>query len=329
MKIAIVSASGEKYGGGIYEKMVKEVLLNSFDIESINVVMKSNNKFKYFKIPLSLLNLWKISKRKDFDFIIKNFDTSLFLNKRPVRNIAIIHHIDYSYAPLFLKYIYPLFEKIIFHNLKKFDAVVTVSRYWEKYFKEKGYENVYKIYNGFDLSSFDIPGQEVLEFRKNFNLLGKPIIYMGNCLRAKGVVESYSVLKDLDVYLITSGKGRVKIPAINLEIGYRDYLKLLKASSIVVAMSQFKEGWCRVAHEAMLLKTPVIGSGLGGMRELLEGGKQMICEEFSQLNGKVKYLLDHSEIKKKMAEDGYNFAKDFTLERFGKEWFNLIKRLSI
>jgi glycosyltransferase involved in cell wall biosynthesis len=328
MKIAIISTSGKKYGGKIYEKMVAETLFNSFEIEFVNIGVKGG-KFKYFKIPLILWRLFRFSQRKDLDFIIKDFEASLFLNKKPVKNIALIHHIDYSYAPLFLKFIYPFFKKIIFSNLKKFNAFIVVSRYWESYFKERGYKNVYRIYNGFDLSNFDISDQELLEFKKKFNLLEKPIIYLGNCQKAKGVVESYRALKDLDVYLVTSGEQMVKIPARNFEVEYKDYLKLLKASSVVLAMSKFKEGWCRTAHEAMLLKTPVIGSDMGGLRELLEGGKQIICEDFNSLREKVEYLLNHSEVRKKMGEDGYNFAKYFTLERFEKEWLNLIKKLSV
>ena len=92
-------------------------------------------------------------------------------------------------------------------------------------------------------------------------------------------------------------------------------------------MSKFKEGWCRTAHEAMLLKTPVIGSGLGGMRELLEGGNQMVCENFNSLKEKVKYLLDHPELREKIGEDGYNFAKDFTSGRLAKDWLELIHKI--
>jgi glycosyltransferase involved in cell wall biosynthesis len=206
-------------------------------------------------------------------------------------------------------------------------AILTVSEYWENHFLEKGYKNVYKIYNGFDLADFDISDQEASEFKRKYNLLGKPIIYLGNCQRAKGVVESYHALKDFDVYLVTSGDCRVRIPARNLNLEYKDYLKLLKATSLVIAMSKFKEGWCRTAHEAMLLKTPVIGSGFGGMRELLEGGKQMICQDFDLLKEKVEYLLNHPEIREKMGEEGYHFAKDFTLEKFEKSWLELIHKI--
>ena len=39
---------------------------------------------------------------------------------------------------------------------------------------------------------------------------------------------------------------------------------------LAIAMSTFKEGWCRVLHEAAIHGTPILGSGLGGMRELLQ-----------------------------------------------------------
>ena len=163
--------------------------------------------------------------------------------------------------------------------------------------------------------------------KKEHRLQGKPIIYLGNCQKAKGVKESFKALKDLDVHFVTSGERRIKIPALNLNLSHRNYLTLLKSSSMVIAMSKFKEGWCRTAHEAMLLKTPVIGSGLGGMQELLVGGKQIVCRDFKDLKTKVQDLLGNPRLREKMGQDGYNFAKEFTLERFEREWLNLIEEI--
>ncbi len=275
-------------GGKIYERMAKEVL-------------------------------------RDCDFTIKNFDTSLFLGKRPMKNIAIIHHTDNVHSSLFLRFAYPFLGKIVFHNLKKFGAIITVSKYWEQYFKNKGYKNVFLIYNAFNEPKFN--SGEIEEFKERYNLTKKPIIYLGNCQRAKGVVEAYESLKGLDVHLVTSGKPTVKIPAINLNLSSQDYLKLLKASSIVITMSKFKEGWCRTAHEAMLCKTPVIGSGLGGMKELLEGGKQTVCEDFKFLRKKVEYLSNRPIEREYMGENGYDFAKEFTIEKFNNSWQELIKKI--
>lgn len=282
---------------------------------------------RYLKIPESFLYLSKLKGKRDL--WVRDFYSTITLpfDKTEGKNLVLVHQVDFSTFPLISRPFFFFFRKIFYRNLKKADAIVTVSDYWKNHFLERGYNNVYKIYNGFNLSNFDISDQEILEFKKKYDLLDKPIVYLGNCQKAKGVVESYRALKSLDVHLVTSGRRQVKIPTQNLELEYRDYLKLLKASSVAIMMSKFKEGWCRTAHEAMLLKTPVIGSGLGGMGELLEGGGQIICRDFGSLKEKVEYLLSHPEVREKNGERGYNFAKDFTLERFGKAWLDLIPEI--
>ena len=327
MTIGWIEISQKKYGGIVYNEIARRTLSKDFKVDLILSEAKVFKNIRYLKIPESFFYLSKLKGKKDL--WIRDFYSIITLpsDKTEGKNLVVVHHIDFSTFPIISRPVFFFLKKIFYCNLKKADAILTVSDYWKNHFLERGYKNVYKIYNGFNLSDFNILEQEVLEFKKRYNLLGKLIIYLGNCQRAKGVVESYYALKDLDVYLVTSGERQVKIPVQNFNLEYRDYLHLLKASSIVLTMSKFKEGWCRTAHEAMLLKTPVIGSGLGGMRELLEGGNQVICENFNSLKEKVKYLLDHPELREKIGEDGYNFAKDFTSERFAKDWLELIHKI--
>lgn len=328
MKIGFIQQTTLKRDGGkIYEQQVREVLSKDFDLELINLSPRYLEYIRYLKIPGLFFNLLKLKGKKDL--WIRDFFSTITLpfDKTKGKNIVIVLHIDFSALPLITRPFFFVFEKIFYSNCKKVDAIVTISEYWKNYFLQLGYKNVYKIYNSFDLSDFHVSYQEILEFKQKYKLEGKPIIYIGNCQKAKGVIEVYQTLRDLDCYLITSGEPTVKIPAINLNLEYTDYLKLLKASSIVITMSKFKEGWCRTAHEAMLLKTPVIGSGLGGMKELLEGGNQIICKNFEHLREKVEHLLGHRELREKMGADGFNFTKNFTLERFKKEWIWLIKKL--
>lgn len=325
MKITIINTTHQKYGGNIYEGMIAEALSDAFEVEFLRCGAKS--KLKYLEIPPIIWQLFRSSKINKSDIVIRNFNASLFLNKKPVKNIALIHHVDNSCNSMLLKIAYFVLGKIIFNNLKRFDAIITVSQYWKNYFKKKGYGNVYTVYNAFDISEFNFSFDEIKEFKEKYGLTEKPIVYIGNCQKGKGVVETYKALKDLDVFLITSGKPHIKIPTINLQLGDRDYLRLLKSSSLAVTMSRFKEGWCRTAHEAMLCRTPVIGSGFGGMGELLEGGNQIVCEDISSLKEKVACLLDSPEIRKEMGENGYNFAKNFSIKRFKEEWIKLTEDL--
>lgn len=325
-KIGWVKITSKRYGGVIYGEKVREILSENFDVELINIDSKYFKR-GYFKGPEILFNLLKLKGKKDL--WIRDLYTLITLgfDRTRGKNLAMVYHIDFSASPIFAKPIECIFEKIIYCNFKKVDAILTISEYWKNHFLQRGYKNVYKISPSFNLADFDISENETSEFKKEHKLEGKPIIYLGNCQKAKGVVESHRVLKDLDCYLITSGEPMVKIPTLNLNLSYINYLKLLKASSVAITMSKFKEGWCMTAHEAMLLRTPVIGSGLGGMKELLESGKQIVCEDFNSLREKVEYLLNHPEVRNEMGKAGYNFAKEFTLERFKKDWIELINKL--
>lgn len=326
-KIAWVEISSKKYGGFMYRQQAREALVKDFTVELISAEPKHLKQFKYLKFLEIFCRLLRLKGKRDA--WIRDYFPALLLRVRKTtgKNIIMVHHIDVSGFPLIARPVLHLLTKIFYHNLKKADAIITRAEEWRKHFIDRGYKNVYKIYGGFDLSKFNISEQEVEEFKKTNNIVGKPIIYIGNAQKAKGAEESYGALKDLDAYLVTSGKKKINIPALNFDLDYTGYLKLLKASSIVVTMSKFKEGWCRTAHEAMLCKTPIIGSGAGGMKELLEGGKQIICADFNELKTKVQYLLDHQEERKRMGESGYDFAKNFTLEKFQQEWRDLIKEI--
>ena len=317
----------KKYGGVVYENQLRKILAEKADLDLVDI-RTGNFKNKYLKALTFLFNLFKLKGEKDL--WIRDFYTTVALSLRRTKgkNLVIIHHLDFSGFPLIAKPFLNLLKIFFFYpNLRKTDVIVVVSEYWKNYLVKKGYQDIYKIYNSFDLSDFYISDKEVLEFKNKHNLVDKPIIYLGNCQKAKGVKKSLKALDGINAYLVTSGEPKVKINALNLNLEDRDYLKLLKSCSVVVAMSEFEEGWCRTAHEAMLLKTPVIGSGLGGMQELLVGGKQIVCRDFKDLKTKVQDLLNHPYLRDEMGEYGYNFAKEFTLERFEREWLNLIEEI--
>lgn len=327
MNITLVSTTAHKSGGKAYEDMVANVLSRHMSVEKINTGMDPAARYKYLRIPIVLWRNFLISKKRNVDIIIKDVDASLFANPRPVKDVAIVHHIDLSFFPFIPRIIYTLLQRLTFRKIKKFAALVTVSRYWYDYFIAKGYTNVHLIYNAFSLNDYEVSAQEIGVFKKKYHLEEKPIIYLGNCHKVKGVQEVYEALKHLDVHLVTSGKRHIIIPAKNLELSEREYIILMKASSVVVSMSTLKEGWSRTTHQAMLCRTPVIGSGAGGMRELLEGGEQIICDDVSQIASLVTSLLASPLQARQLGKKGYEFAKTFTQERFEREWVSLVNRL--
>lgn len=316
------------YGGKTYEKQLLDFLLNNEEYGVRESYPHSNNSNGFLRWGEELYRLSKLHTHTDV--LIWDFYSSAIMGGGGGRSIAVIHHLDSSQKKH--PFINKLLEKKIIANFDKIDTIVTVSKYWKNELKRMGHKDVRVVYNGFDLSSFDITDEEVKAFKERHRLLKKPVVYLGNHQRAKGVVEAYHNLKKLNVHLVTSGEKdrNVDIPVKNFNLNYREYLTLLKASSVVVALSKFKEGWNRTVHEAMLCETPVIGAAQGGMEELLSGGNQLIyspnhtdwLHELFTLSELVEIAIRQ---RTELGKSGYDYAKQFTIERFEKEWKNVLK----
>lgn len=309
-------------GGASYEKYLYSVLKKNYKLKYIetdtkksqSIIKKFYNRFKYINM-LQNKNIREGTIIRDF------FTTALVPFNKKQQNIILIHHIDTSVLKHKIKY--KIIKYLFYKNLWKSDKIIVVSKFWKNHFIKRGYKNVFVAYNCFDIKNYDITEKDVYNFKKKYNLNKRQIIYIGNCQKAKGVLETYNALKDLDVDLVTSGRKDVDLLAKHLNLSYKEYLVLLKSSAVVITMSKFDEGWCRTAHESMLLKTPVIGSGRGGMRELLENGHQVICTDYQKLKKIVKYTIKN---KKKIGNKGYEYAKKFTPQQFERTWKAIIEK---
>ena len=164
---------------------------------------------------------------------------------------------------------------------------------------------------------------------KKYNLSPKKYIHLGSYGKAKGQKIASKHLKSLGLTMIaTSGlkidleSGIKNVKLINAN--YNEYNILLKNAMAVVCMSEFKEGWCRVLHEAAIHGTPILGSGLGGMKELLKIGNFSLSKPNTLLvDLKRKIKSDYSLINSK------RLYRSFTLDRFSKAWIKCIDEVII
>jgi glycosyltransferase involved in cell wall biosynthesis len=314
-------------GGYVYDTYARKILRDNFEL-NVTYISRGNSRSKikrFFEFAKYICRNSVIRFKGDI-IIHDAFSTVFAPFDKNRKHIVILHHLDVSSVnfPTFYHYFIQRFFKKIFLA----DKVIVVSEYWENILKEAGYSKIIIIYNAFDLNLFRFKDEELSEFRKKYNFSEKkPIIYLGNAKLEKGFLDAYEVLKNIDATFVTTGKNHVHLPIVHKYLSYSDYLKLLKISSLVITMSKFNEGWCRTAHEAMLCGTPVIGSGKGGMKELLEKGSQIICEDFGKLNQVVTNLLSNREKLNQMAVKGKAYASTFTLEYFRKSWIELISSL--
>lgn len=314
-KIVHILTSDKKSGGNVYERYLQEIPNIEYEF-----LIDANLKNRVKKLFYFYSALYKISK-KEYDVTIRKAESCFFMNKCQ-RNIVIFHH----YYPAPTNFLVNTFQRLahrnLLRNLDKVDTLVVVSLYWKEYFKSIGFSQTKVIYNPFSIEEYlKHDSKKIEEFKTKYKLNSKPIIYIGNPQKSKGTDKTYEVLKELDVHLVTSGTGELTLPIINLNLNFKEYILLLQASSLSVLMSQIDEGWNRVAHESILCQTPVIGSGRGGMGELLRGSKQIICEEFGQLKELVQSNLEN---KTEISEEALAYVKNFSLEKFYREWKNIL-----
>lgn len=318
-KILRILSTTKKYGGDLYEEEMQQALASQHSVELFNPVPTESTS-RIQKLPAYIQNLHHIGDKKNYDYVIRALNHVFFMQQEP-KQIVIAYHYDTAFChPLVKMHHYLTLKSLLFAKDKTFRLVV-IAQYWADFFQQLGFKNIENIYCGFKKEEFQVSDEEVQKFLQKHQLEGKKLLYIGNSQKKKGAPQVYEALKDSDYFMVTSGNKDVELPLLNLSLNFKDYLCLLKASGAVVTFSQFKEGWNRVAHEAMMLGTPVIGSGLGGMGELLQGGGQIVCSDPREL----KKQIDHIYANKDLGLQGKAFAETFTMERFNQSWRGLVR----
>jgi glycosyltransferase involved in cell wall biosynthesis len=314
------------FGGRVYEGYLRKILRTRYELNII-YLSRGNSKQRVFRAgEFARYFLNNILIEFKSDLVIRDFFSTIFapLNKK-AKNVIIIHHLEF---PRKHKTFYEVLKHIFFKKAQFVEKIVVVSEYWKNILEKNGCSNIRIIYNSFDISNFVFNENEIISFKNSLGIKGNsPLLYLGNARSEKGFIQTYRALKDIDAVLVATGKNKIDLPILCKYFSYHDYLKLLKISSLAIFMSTFKEGWCRSAHEAMLCGTPVIGSGAGGMRELLSKGEQIICDDFSKLRSTVINVLKDKQKLDDLSLKGRKFAEQFSLDYFEKSWISLIEEI--
>ena len=309
-------------GGNAYDYFAAMALKEEFDfsMDEAAVLKKKDSFHSYW---------WRMAHHPvKCDVLIREPSPIVFGRRNgKVKTVGMIHHIDDALANSSLKH------KWFFNRLKKklvedVDLVVTVSKYWRDYLQNLGCKKIKVIYNAFDPGDYSVSEEKVKAFKEKYGFQKKiPLVYLGNAHRQKGVYEAYRALKDHNFqFVMTGAKNHAPdLPVKFLSLDKSDYSALLKSSDVVITMSRMAEGWNRIAHEALLSQTPVIGSGTGGMMELLQGGGQLAVADPANLAAAVERVLKN---RKQFADSGFNYVKRFDKKYFNTEWQNTIRELA-
>lgn len=311
--ITKIDLNNKVYGGRVYENQIIDLLKDKICFKRV-FLMKY--KPKILNLP-RMLYLWIKYRFFYKGSLLLSNQTTWFVGKRS-HNIAVIHHLDSSLSSGISTIYQHLCDKALYRNRGQNIQIVTVAECWRRQLEKDGFKNVAVIYNSFDIDLYKFTEEDKRGFRIKYGFTNKPLIYLGNCQKKKGVVEAYNSLRGIDAHFVTTGNKDVELPVPNLKLTFEEYRLLLASSDVVITMSLFKEGWNRVAHEAILCGTPVIGSGMGGMEELLLMSGQTICKSFNDLPHLVEGVLKNHPVP-----DHQSLAR-FDLQYFRKCWETIL-----
>jgi len=306
---------------------------NGGNIYDFQAAMALGSKNELFADPRSIwekdtpLSYWlKLRKRPSADLLIMEPYPVVFGSLRKgIKRLAIIHHIDFDRIESSRKHKW-FFSRLI-KRLKTLDGLVTVSKYWKDYLESEGCTNVSVIYNSFDPLLYQFAEDKRVEFRSKFGFdPEKPLVHIGNASAEKGVYEVYEALKGEPIQMVMSGgrNNASDLPVAFMSLPETEYRELIFSCDAVMAFSKMMEGWNRIVHEAMLCQVPVIGSGSGGMQELLEGGGQLITSNASDLPDLLRQALDNRTV---LGKRGYSYASQFNLGYFKAAWLDFVQSI--
>lgn len=260
-RIAFYGLKGT-YGGDAYEDWILEKLR-----ERVNLYTCRRSRCGGLRTIINMFPLLFKSMFSNNGTVLRPLGLPIYKSGM----IVIIHHYDLTGLKWYARLV-ESWDFIILRIFKRFFQVniLVVSQYWKDWALQQGFSHIYLVYNDIEVDKTRLKSRREISSKYNLNP-DKQWVFLGSSESKKGgsvIAQSY---EGLDCIFICSGKPSSKIPH-NLNVVWfdnDDYLSFLASCTLVVANSKFKEGWCRVLHEAAILNVPVCGSGAGGMRELL------------------------------------------------------------
>lgn len=239
------------------------------------------------------------------------------------------------------KFMRPIIKKV----LKEADIVLAVSEALKNEILAtgvKGIKEKTKIHwNSIDISKFKANNRK--EFKKELSnktdlAIDKPIIlFVGNIIKRKNVdliIKAKKQLKtDCNLVIVGDGPLLSKIKekvAKNKEIGEIDNvyftgsknnIENIIPSADLLILPSFSESFGLVLIEALACEKPVIGSNVGGIKEIITEDVGLLIDPYNSkdLAIAIDKILNDEKLRNKFIANARNRAKDFSEVKFPYE----------
>ncbi|MGL5779976.1 glycosyltransferase [Cetobacterium sp.] len=345
-----------------------KLILNSkvvdfnFSGEIIDLKLNFNKETNCF-IKLKETILWikkikKIKKQENFDVVISlgaRSDLVNILTKEKEKVFTTLHtNIEENYNKLY--------RMLYYLNIKYSDKVIVVSKYFEKYLKnkyQKFQQKVVCIKNSIDIELINSISLEKLDESLGENY----ILSVGRLTESKGqkhIVKAFYKLKDefKDHCLVILGDGNMRselekiVENLDLKeqvifLGFKkNPYKYMRKARLCVSASYF-EGFPMFFLEAMATGCPILSTDcISGPREILTEKDISDKLDYSQdfeygflvenflesknnieemLYQKIKDILLDVEKNKKYRDISKKRAEEFSEENIYKQWEKVLK----
>jgi glycosyltransferase involved in cell wall biosynthesis len=206
-------------------------------------------------------------------------------------------------------------------------------------------ERLEVIPNGVNVEDFNVSEGEIERVKKKYGLNGIVIMFAGTVTPRKGVFElirATEILNRKDTLFLIVGNldldreysqkvmEYAKSKGINAKftgfVPYED-LKALYSACDIFVLPSFEEGDPIALKEALASGKPLIGSKVGGVpMQIRDGWNGFLVEPGNekQLAGKIKYLIDNQEERRKMGENSRELAREeFDWEKIAEKYLKI------
>lgn len=359
MRLCLVAPTPPPYGGvANWEKIVEKKIIADEGIELSFIDISANkrpldgrnffDKYIYsgYVMLRAYLQLKKYVRKQSPDVVhittsggMGFFRDLLLLRYLKKKGIPSVYHIHFGRTVKYKTENGRCWRQIR-KTVQLADWTITIDRTTQNILKEYA-NNIVEINNPIDLDSME----EVFDTKEN-----KSVVYLGWVIKAKGIeelIEGFNCFvnengKEYTLYIVGPGeeayirtlKKRAKGNIIFTgELEHLEAMKLLASSQILVLPS-YTEGFPNVVLEGMALQKCVIATSVGALPDILSNGAGILIQPKS--SKEIKEALDKTtdkDYRQTIANKGYQKVKkeydiEMTMVKYKNVWIKAMGRLS-
>lgn len=316
--------------------------LKEESIDNIKIMRVGNELTLYLLAPLKYLSL---KEKPEVIIDVENgipFFSPLFSNKKIFLHIHHVHK-EVWFKEMTIKNMpiaitgYLLETKMMPFLYRK-KEVITISKSSADSIIEEGLSKKVKgIVN---------PGIEFYKYKKMEKSKNPTVLFLNRIKKYKGVdilLKAVNEVKkknieDIEFWIAGIGEDLESMKEYTKEndlknvkffgrVSEKEKSEIMQKAWIFVNPS-FKEGWGIVNIEANYFGTPVLGSGVNGIKDSVINGKTGYLfkyGDYKELADKIVILTKNKKLLENLSKNAKKWSKNFDWDKKSREYLNLIK----